>query len=61
MGEDFIKEIKEKLQRHVFVSANDVYKLLSYIDIIEEENLVKSKRIKELEGDVIINANNDND
>jgi hypothetical protein len=76
MGEEFVRKINEKIRRHSFISVDDVYKLLSIIDILEKENKHKSKYIKELEelnksttksyfiyadGDVIINANNDND
>lgn len=76
MGEDFIKKVKERLNRHVFICSDDVHKLLSIIDILEQDNKHKSRYIAELEelnksttksfliyaeGDVILNVNNDND
>lgn len=76
MAEEFIREIKEHLKRHMFISGEDVERLIRIIDMLNEENIYKSKYIKELEelnktttksffiyadGDVILNANNDND
>ena len=51
MGDDFIKEMEEKLSKRSIIHfcIEDITKMICIIKCLEQENLHKSKYIKELE------------
>ena len=51
MGDNFIKEMEEKLSKRSILhfSIEDITKMISIIKCLEKESIYKSKYIKELE------------
>ena len=50
MGDNFIKEMEEKLSKRSIIhfSLEDITKMICIIKCLEQENINKSKYIKEL-------------